>query len=93
MSTCNCRQAAPKTPTFVRRGFELTGWALPSAILALMPKCPACLAAYVAFGTGVGLSLPTANYLRMSLIFLCVASLLYLVMTRLGRFVLARKFV
>jgi hypothetical protein len=90
MTACRCQPKTTRPATWVRRGWELAGWALPSAVLALMPKCPACLAAYVAAGTGLGLSVTTAAYLRILLLVLCVASLAYLA-TRKIRVFLAHR--
>lgn len=76
MSACCEAVGDRKTPTRVRGVRGVFAWVLPSAVLVLVPKCPACLAAYVALWTGIGLSPSTATYFRWVLLFLCVASLL-----------------
>jgi hypothetical protein len=48
-----------------------------------MPKCPACLAAYVFAWTGLGLSLSVATSLRMLLLAAGVTWLAFLLTRRL----------
>lgn len=51
---------------------------LPGILLILIPKCPLCLAAWIAFGTGIGIPLSVATWLRWALIGICVGALCYL---------------
>jgi hypothetical protein len=68
----NCCQNA-QTPR--RRPIAtIVGWILPATVLALMPKCPVCVAAYVAALTGMGISLSAAAYVRTSLIAIALAT-------------------
>jgi hypothetical protein len=85
MSVCCDAVGGRKTLTSMRRVREIFAWVLPSAVLVLVPKCPICLAAEVTLWTGIGLSLSMATYLRWVLLFLCVASLLFLIVERLDR--------
>ena len=62
------------TPAF-RGTAPLFQWMLPLVSLVLIPKCPACVAAYVVLFTGVSLSFSTASTLRWFLIGTCIAAL------------------
>lgn len=62
-----------------------TGWLLPAAILALTPKCPACLAMDIALITGFGIPLTAATYLRWLLLVCCASSLVFIAARRLRR--------
>lgn len=61
----------------VRRGRDAVGVTVPAVVFVLIPKCPACLAAYIAVWTGLGVSVTGATYVRMGLLALCVASAVF----------------
>ena len=72
--------------SWVRRFADVIGWIVPASILALLPKCPMCVAAYVALATGIGVSVTVATYLRGGAIVICVAMLLYAAAKMVRRF-------
>ena len=74
MSEPRCCEAKASPP---RRGLKIAGTVIPAAVLVLLPKCPACIAAYLAIGTGIGVTITTAAYLRTLLLVVCVACLAY----------------
>ena len=56
----------------------LLGALVPGSLLLLLPKCPLCIAAYVAAFTGLGVSVATISRVKFALILLCVVSMFYL---------------
>jgi hypothetical protein len=67
--------AGPVSAT--RRCLDLAGYVVSAAVLVLLPKCPACLAAYLAMGAGVGIAVSTAASLRLILLFVSLSWLAY----------------
>ncbi|HEV2478374.1 MAG TPA: hypothetical protein VGS79_01870 [Puia sp.] len=73
------RKTAQKTVrTTARKTARKTGWLLPGILLVLMPKCPVCLAAYIALITGISIPITAATWLRGSLIAICIGVLVWL---------------
>ena len=68
-----------------RRAGGLAGWVLPSAALIFLPKCPLCVAMYVALFTGASISLAHASLLRTGVMALCVATLVGLFLRKILR--------
>ena len=85
MPSCCGNPAPSKTATVRRRFVSVVGWILPGAMVALMPKCPACFAAYIAAATGLGISFTTASYVRTAAILLCLSLVFAMSLVHFGR--------
>jgi len=91
MNASCCCQRKPRTGDDAReqknwlgRVKEIARWILPSALLALMPKCPLCLAAYVALCTGFTMSGSSAHVLMRTLTAVCIGTLALCVVRRVA---------
>lgn len=87
---CSCceeeiEEPNPQAPAVTNRVATAVQWATPIAILALIPKCPACVAAYFLLITGVSLSFQTAAVARWTLLAVSIAALGYLVLRAIRR--------
>jgi hypothetical protein len=76
-----CRSRMPKSETArVERLWvvrKLLSWIIPGVVLSAMPKCPLCLAAYVALFTGLGISLTVAKFAWWAIGISCLIALAY----------------
>ena len=63
--------------SWMRAAGRTVSWILPSVVLAAMPKCPLCLAAYLALSTGLGISLAVAKFAWWFVAIGCAAALVY----------------
>jgi hypothetical protein len=78
---CVCRRAdkaARARSGPIQSFLDAAGWLVPGAVFAAMPKCPACLAAYLAAASGIGISLPAADLIRSGTLGLCLVLLAFL---------------
>jgi hypothetical protein len=69
----------------MKNSLRISGGIGSSLVLALLPKCPMCMAAYLAMLTGLGVSVTIAAIIKTSLATLCVVILLWLLTTALLR--------
>jgi hypothetical protein len=91
MNACHhCQAAARRRDTISRphrcsrRASEIAGWVIPGATLILLPKCPVCVAMYVALISGASISVASAARLRTLLLVLCLAIVTGLAVRRLA---------
>ena len=60
---------------FLKRCLYFFRWMFTGSVIILLPKCPICLAGYIAMATGIGFSLSVASFIRVLMIILCIISL------------------
>lgn len=75
-----CRCSREKAARAVKNG---AGWIIPGVVLALMPKCPLCLAAWISLLLGIGVTTSTATALHGGVILLCVALVTFFLVRQL----------
>lgn len=64
---------------------------IPAFVFVIIPKCPVCLAGYIAVASGIGISITTATYIRFGLIIFCVVSLSYFIFKHMIRWMVTNE--
>ncbi len=64
---CHCSQG--KKLSAVKHS---ASWIIPGVMLAVVPKCPLCLAAWLSLAFGIGISASTATVLHTTVTILCI---------------------
>jgi len=90
MNTLHCCQIQPhpgdhadRSRSWLHRARDIAGWFIPGAVLALLPKCPVCVAAYVALGTGFMMTPTSAQHLLRAVSALCIGTIAYCLARRM----------
>lgn len=83
---CANSNPAPSHVSWARAARRAVSWIVPGVMLAAMPKCPLCLAAYIALLTGFGISLAAASFAWWFIAIGCAAILVYLAATAVRGF-------
>ncbi|MDB5343805.1 MAG: hypothetical protein JWP89_2182 [Schlesneria sp.] len=99
---CNCHNRAAdaqpneQTPMLEQKtprgsayaaGRKFLAVLVPGLLWALIPKCPACLAAYIALATGLSVSVSVASHLRYVLIAIFLVTVSVLAWSQMRRWV------
>jgi hypothetical protein len=71
-------EKANKNAGFLRHAWRGVQWLFPAMMWMLIPKCPMCVAAYVALFTGIEISFAAARWIHFAMWALCLLSLAYL---------------
>lgn len=72
-------------PANMKKMLRMTGGIASTLVLALLPKCPLCVAAYVSMLTGLGVSVAVAAIIKESLAGVCILTLGLLLISGLFR--------
>jgi hypothetical protein len=88
---CGRNSASANQTSNIRRLAGSTKWIVPTTIFALVPKCPMCVAAYIALATGFGVSLAAASWIRIGLTAMCLGTLAFLLIRVAIRAVARRR--